>query len=53
LRNISLFFQEDNSNLKEIKEASIFCYTVINSKLDIKFGDMLASSDDLKDLRKN
>jgi hypothetical protein len=53
LRNIALFFQEDHHNFKEIKEASIFCYSIINSKLDIKFGDMLLSSEDLKDLRKN
>ena len=36
-----------------IKEAAIFCYSIINLKSDLKFVDMLLSSEDLNDLKRH
>lgn len=53
LKNISLFFSEETHSSKMIKEAAIFCYSVVNSKSDLKFIDMLSSCEDLNDLKRN
>lgn len=53
MRNISLFSDESPLSVRVVKEAAIFSYKIMKEKSDIKFCDMVESSEDLKFLKEN